>query len=364
MIQVLCLLFVLSGAAGLIYESIWTRYLGLFVGHGAYAQVLVLVIFLGGMSAGAPRGEPAGPSGCATRCWYAYVELAVGCSASSSTTSSCGPPASPTTRSSRPWPARPRSRSPSGRSPRPDPAAVDPARRDLPADERRRAPARFPRAGPERSRCSTSRTASARRPACWWPASCSSGSSGCRGRCSSPRCSTSVVGVLTIGARGLSRRERSAGRRRAVAARPPSACADRPRPPVSCALLLGELRHRGRVLHLRDRLDPDAVAGARQRDALVRADAVGVHPRARVGAFWIHRRADALRRSGAHAGHRAVGHGRARGRHAAAVRRLVRLDGGAARRVCPIGPGLRRVHHRALLRSASWSCCRRRSAPA
>jgi predicted membrane-bound spermidine synthase len=44
--------FVFSGAAGLIYESIWSRYLGLFVGHSAYAQVIVLVIYLGGMSAG------------------------------------------------------------------------------------------------------------------------------------------------------------------------------------------------------------------------------------------------------------------------------------------------------------------------
>ncbi len=53
MINVLYLVFVLSGAAGLIYESIWTRYLGLFVGHDAYAQIIVLVIFLGGMSIGA-----------------------------------------------------------------------------------------------------------------------------------------------------------------------------------------------------------------------------------------------------------------------------------------------------------------------
>jgi spermidine synthase len=45
--------FVLSGAAGLIYESVWSRYLGLFVGHSAYAQVIVLVMYLGGMSAGA-----------------------------------------------------------------------------------------------------------------------------------------------------------------------------------------------------------------------------------------------------------------------------------------------------------------------
>jgi spermidine synthase len=49
----LTIVFILSGAAGLMYESIWSRYLGLFVGHSAYAQVIVLVIYLGGMSAGA-----------------------------------------------------------------------------------------------------------------------------------------------------------------------------------------------------------------------------------------------------------------------------------------------------------------------
>lgn len=53
MLVVLALLFVLSGAAGLFYESVWSRYLGLFVGHNAYAQVIVLVIFLGGMAIGA-----------------------------------------------------------------------------------------------------------------------------------------------------------------------------------------------------------------------------------------------------------------------------------------------------------------------
>ncbi len=49
----LLFLFTISGAAGLMYESIWSRYLGLFVGHSAYAQIIVLVIFLGGMSVGA-----------------------------------------------------------------------------------------------------------------------------------------------------------------------------------------------------------------------------------------------------------------------------------------------------------------------
>lgn len=47
------LLFVLSGAAALIYQSIWTHYLGLTLGHAAYAQTLVLMMFMGGMALGA-----------------------------------------------------------------------------------------------------------------------------------------------------------------------------------------------------------------------------------------------------------------------------------------------------------------------
>jgi predicted membrane-bound spermidine synthase len=45
--------FTISGGAGLVYESVWSRYLGLFVGHSAYAQVLVLSVYLGGMAVGA-----------------------------------------------------------------------------------------------------------------------------------------------------------------------------------------------------------------------------------------------------------------------------------------------------------------------
>jgi spermidine synthase len=47
------LLFVLSGCAALIYQSIWTHYLGLALGHAAYAQTLVLMMFMGGMALGA-----------------------------------------------------------------------------------------------------------------------------------------------------------------------------------------------------------------------------------------------------------------------------------------------------------------------
>src|SRR6266850_950837 len=49
----LYLVFIASGFAGLIYESIWTHYLKLFLGHAAYAQSLVLAVFMGAMAAGA-----------------------------------------------------------------------------------------------------------------------------------------------------------------------------------------------------------------------------------------------------------------------------------------------------------------------
>ncbi len=51
-ISVFFALFTVSGFAGLIYESIWSHYLKLFLGHAAYAQTLVLAIFMGGMALG------------------------------------------------------------------------------------------------------------------------------------------------------------------------------------------------------------------------------------------------------------------------------------------------------------------------
>ena len=46
------ILFALSGFSGLIYESIWSHYLKLFLGHAAYAQTFVIAIFMGGMAFG------------------------------------------------------------------------------------------------------------------------------------------------------------------------------------------------------------------------------------------------------------------------------------------------------------------------
>jgi predicted membrane-bound spermidine synthase len=46
-------IFFLSGFSGLIYESVWSGYLKLFLGHAAYAQTLVLSLYMGGMAVGA-----------------------------------------------------------------------------------------------------------------------------------------------------------------------------------------------------------------------------------------------------------------------------------------------------------------------
>jgi spermidine synthase len=48
----LFVLFVVSGFSALIYQSIWSQYLGLILGHAAYAQTLVLMMFMGGMAVG------------------------------------------------------------------------------------------------------------------------------------------------------------------------------------------------------------------------------------------------------------------------------------------------------------------------
>ena len=75
---VVIVVFMLSGAAGLVYESVWSRYLALFVGHSAHAQVIVLVIFLGGMSAGAYVASRHSHRVRRPLLMYAYVEFAIG----------------------------------------------------------------------------------------------------------------------------------------------------------------------------------------------------------------------------------------------------------------------------------------------
>src|SRR5256712_5326505 len=71
-------LFTVSGFAGLIYESIWTHYLKLFLGHAAYAQSLVLVVFMGGMAAGAAWCGRFSERLANPLLGYALVEAAIG----------------------------------------------------------------------------------------------------------------------------------------------------------------------------------------------------------------------------------------------------------------------------------------------
>jgi spermidine synthase len=74
-------LFTASGFAGLIYESVWTHYLKLFLGHAAYAQSLVLVVFMGGMAAGAAYCGRRSSRLANPLAAYAIVEAAVGLAA-------------------------------------------------------------------------------------------------------------------------------------------------------------------------------------------------------------------------------------------------------------------------------------------
>jgi spermidine synthase len=46
-------LFTLSGFVGLIYESLLSRYMKLFLGHSSYGQIFTLVTFMGGLGLGA-----------------------------------------------------------------------------------------------------------------------------------------------------------------------------------------------------------------------------------------------------------------------------------------------------------------------
>lgn len=45
-------LFCLSGAIALVYESLWSRYLKLFLGHSSYGQIVTLMVFMGGLGLG------------------------------------------------------------------------------------------------------------------------------------------------------------------------------------------------------------------------------------------------------------------------------------------------------------------------
>ena len=74
----LFLLFFVSGFTGLIYESLWSHYLKLFLGHAAYAQTLVLVIFMGAMALGAAIAGKISKRLTSLLTVYALAEIGIG----------------------------------------------------------------------------------------------------------------------------------------------------------------------------------------------------------------------------------------------------------------------------------------------
>ena len=75
------LIFTVSGFSGLIYESIWSHYLKLFLGHAAYAQSLVLIIFMGGLAIGSWLASRFSAKSRSPLLIYAGVELVIGIAA-------------------------------------------------------------------------------------------------------------------------------------------------------------------------------------------------------------------------------------------------------------------------------------------
>src|SRR5262252_5792460 len=71
-------IFAGSGFAGLIYESVWAQYLKLFLGHAAYAQTLVLAIFMGGRALGSWISSRFSPRWRDLLIAYAVTEAAIG----------------------------------------------------------------------------------------------------------------------------------------------------------------------------------------------------------------------------------------------------------------------------------------------
>ena len=80
-VQLLFALFALSGFTGLIYESIWSHYLKLFLGAAAFSQSFVLAAFMGGMALGAWIASRASRRIGNLLKAYGWIEAAIGLAA-------------------------------------------------------------------------------------------------------------------------------------------------------------------------------------------------------------------------------------------------------------------------------------------
>lgn len=71
-------LFVLSGIAGLVHETVWARYLGIILGHSAYGQILTLVVYMGGIGLGSALASKMSVRLSNPLKAYVLVELGIG----------------------------------------------------------------------------------------------------------------------------------------------------------------------------------------------------------------------------------------------------------------------------------------------
>lgn len=80
-VKLLFALFALSGFTGLIYESVWSHYLRLFLGAAAFAQSFVLAAFMGGMALGAWLASGRSARLKNLLATYGWIEAAIGVAA-------------------------------------------------------------------------------------------------------------------------------------------------------------------------------------------------------------------------------------------------------------------------------------------
>jgi len=80
-VKLLFALFALSGFTGLIYESVWSHYLKLFLGAAAFAQSFVLAAFMGGLALGAWLASRRSARIRNLLAAYGWIEAAIGVAA-------------------------------------------------------------------------------------------------------------------------------------------------------------------------------------------------------------------------------------------------------------------------------------------
>jgi spermidine synthase len=71
-------LFFLSGAAGLVYQVLWMRHLGLFFGSDMYGVSIILATFMAGLALGSWLGGRLAERSARPLFWYGVAELGIG----------------------------------------------------------------------------------------------------------------------------------------------------------------------------------------------------------------------------------------------------------------------------------------------